>query len=207
MTIPLQLQRKRASQWLADTILRLISWQVDVSLPYARKFVLVGAPHTSGWDLFYTLLLKFSTGMELKWVGKDTLFTGPLGIIMRWLGGIPVDRRSRNNFVKQIVEQFHQREDLILAIAPEGSRGKTAYWKTGFYYIASGAQVPIALGYIDYPSRVVGIGPWLAPSGDIQADFSLIKAFYNGKTGRHPHKQGEIRLGDVESSDRDSARA
>jgi 1-acyl-sn-glycerol-3-phosphate acyltransferase len=187
-------QRKRLSQLLADSILSLISWQVDVTLPNARKFVLVGAPHTSGLDLFYTMLLKFSTGIELRWVGKDTLFAGPLGVIMRWLGGIPVNRRSRNNFVEQIVEQFRQHEHLIIAIAPEGSRGKTAYWKTGFYHIASGAQVPIALGFIDYPSRVVGIGLSLLPSGDIQADFSQIKTFYSGKKGRHPQKQGEIQL-------------
>ncbi|MGW8251724.1 MAG: lysophospholipid acyltransferase family protein [Anaerolineales bacterium] len=200
MTLPIKMQSRRTSQWLADLILRFASWRVDVDLPYARKFVLVGAPHTSGWDLFYTLLLKFSTGIELRWVGKDTLFVGPLGVIMRWLGGIPVNRHSRNNFVEQIVEQFNHAEDLIVAIAPEGSRGKMAYWKTGFYYIASGAQVPIALGYIDYPSRVVGIGPMFHPTGDIQADFSLIKAFYSGKTGRHPHKQGRIQLIGLDSS-------
>ncbi len=182
------------SQKLAEIVLRLISWQVDVTLPEARKYVVIGAPHTTGWDLFYLMLLKLSTGIDLKWIGKDTLFKWPLGIFMRWLGGIPVKRRSKNNFVEQIAEQFRQREELIIAIAPEGSRGKTAHWRTGFYYIALGADVPIALGFIDYPSRVVGIGPSLLPSGDIQADFAKIKAFYGGKTGRYPEKQGAIRL-------------
>jgi 1-acyl-sn-glycerol-3-phosphate acyltransferase len=188
------LQRRSTSQMLADAVLSLISWQLDVTLPKASKYVLVGAPHTSGLDLFYTLLLKFSTGIELKWVGKDTLFKGPLGIVMRWLGGIPVNRKTRNNFVEQVVELFSQHEHLVIAVAPEGSRGKTAYWKTGFYYIALGANVPIALGYIDYRRRVVGIGPAIQPSGDIQADFSIIKDFYSGITGCHPHKQGEIQL-------------
>lgn len=113
---------------------------------------------------------------------------------MRWLGGIPVNRRSRNNFVEQIVETFRQQEELVIAIAPEGSRGSTVYWKTGFYYIALGAQVPIALGFIDYPNRVVGIGPAFIPSGDIQADFSVIKDFYTGKKGKYPHRQGEVQL-------------
>lgn len=192
--MPSNTQKNTLSQKLADFVLRLISWQVDVTFPEARKYVVIGAPHTTGWDLFYLMLLKLSTGIDMKWVGKDTLFRWPLGVFMRWLGGIPVKRHSKNNFVEQIVAQFRQREELIIAIAPEGSRGKTSYWRTGFYYIALGADVPIALGFIDYPSRVVGIGPSLLPSGDIQVDFSKIKAFYGGKTGRYPERQGDIQL-------------
>ncbi len=192
--MPSNTQKNTLSQKLADFVLRLISWQVDVTLPEARKYVVIGAPHTTGWDLFYLMLLKLSTGIDMKWVGKDTLFRWPLGVFMRWLGGIPVKRHSKNNFVEQIVAQFRQREELIIAIAPEGSRGKTSHWRTGFYYIALGADVPIALGFIDYPSRVVGIGPSLLPSGDIQVDFSKIKAFYGGKTGRYPERQGDIQL-------------
>jgi 1-acyl-sn-glycerol-3-phosphate acyltransferase len=187
-------ERIKLSPKLADFVLRLISWQVDVTLPKVRKYVVIGAPHTTGWDLFYLMLMKLSTGIDMKWVGKDTLFRWPLGVFMRWLGGVPVKRHSNNNFVEQIAEQFRQREELIIAIAPEGSRGKTSHWRTGFYYIALGADVPIALGFIDYPSRVIGIGPSLLPSGDIQADFSKIKAFYDGKTGRYPERQGDIQL-------------
>lgn len=190
----LSLQRYNGTQALARAILRLISWRVNVTLPKPRKYVLIGAPHTSGWDLFYTILLELATGIKIHWVGKDSLFKWPLGIFMRWLGGIPVDRRSRNNFVGQIVEMFHQHQDLVIAVAPEGSRGKTEYWKTGFYYIAIGAGVPIALGYVDYLEKVVGIGPVIMPSGDIHADFSLIKEFYMGKKGKHPHRQGEIQI-------------
>ena len=192
--MPSNTQKNTLSQKLADFVLRLISWQVDVTLPEARKYVVIGAPHTTGWDLFYLMLMKLSTGIDIKWVGKDTLFRWPLGVFMRWLGGVPVKRHSNNNFVEQIVAQFRQREELIIAIAPEGSRGKTSHWRTGFYYIALGADVPIALGFIDYPSRVVGIGPSLLPSGDIQVDFSKIKAFYGGKTGRYPERQGDIQL-------------
>jgi 1-acyl-sn-glycerol-3-phosphate acyltransferase len=154
----------------------------------------MGAPHTSGWDLFYTLLLKYGAGIEMHWVGKDTLFRWPLGVLLRWLGGIPVNRRSRNNFVQQVVDIFDQQDELVVALAPEGTRSKTKYWKTGFYYIASGAQVPIALGFIDYENRTVGIGPTLVPSGDIQADFQQIKDFYAGINGRHPELQNEARI-------------
>ncbi len=192
--MPSNLQRNNRSKIVADFVLDLLSWRVDVMIPEARKYIVIGAPHTTGWDLFYLVLLKLSTGIDLKWIGKDTLFKWPLGGFMRWLGGIPVKRHSKNNFVEQIAEQYRHQEQLAIAIAPEGSRGKTAHWRTGFYYIALAADVPIVLGFIDYPSKVVGIGPSLLPSGDIQADFAKIKAFYSGKTGRYPERQGEIRL-------------
>lgn len=154
--------------------------------------MLIGAPHTSNWDFFYFLLMVYAAGLKLHFVGKESLFRWPVGIVMRWLGGIPVDRRSSNNFVKQMVAVYDQHEQLVITIAPEGTRGKTDTWRTGFYYIALGAGVPIALGYIDYRRKVVGIGPTLTPSGDIQADFERIKNFYAQKTGRYPELQGEI---------------
>jgi 1-acyl-sn-glycerol-3-phosphate acyltransferase len=190
----LSLQTNSFFQILAKTILRLISWKLDVTLPPVQKFVMVGAPHTSNLDLFYALLMTHASGINLHWIGKDSLFHWPLGGLMRWLGGIPVNRRSSNNFVQQIVDIYNQSDELVLAIAPEGTRGKADYWKTGFYYIAQGARVPIALGFIDYQERVVGIGPSLYPTGDIQADFVKLNEFYSGITGRHPEKQGEIRI-------------
>lgn len=197
--IPLQimelsLQSYSFSQILARAILRLKSWRLDVNLPVERKYVLVGAPHTSNWDFLYTMLLKYATGIKLHWIGKDTLFRGPMGSVMRALGGIPVKRHSNNNFVQQIVDTFNRVEELVVAISPEGTRSNTKYWRTGFYYIALGAGVPIALGFVDYREKVVGIGPALIPSGDIRADFNDIKEFYAGKTGKYPDKQGAIEI-------------
>ena len=186
--------QNRFSQSLAKVILRLISWRLEVIYPAAPKYVLIGAPHTSGWDLFYALLLKYGAGIKMHWIGKDTLFRWPLGVILRWLGGIPVNRRSKNNFVQQVVDTFDKREEIVVAMAPEGTRSRTQYWKTGFYYIALGAEVPIALGFIDYRRKVVGIGPTITPSGDLQADFPQFKAFYKGISGRHPELQGEARI-------------
>jgi 1-acyl-sn-glycerol-3-phosphate acyltransferase len=190
----LTLQTNRFSQPLASAILRLLSWKLEVTWPAAAKYVLIGAPHTSGWDLLYTLLFKHATGIQLRWVGKDGLFRGPLGSLLRRLGGIPVNRRTSHNFVQQMVDAFNQRDDLVLTIAPEGTRGKAEYWKTGFYYIALGAGVPIAMGFVDYRQKVVGIGPTIFPSGDIHADFAPIKAFYIKKTGRRPELQGEPKI-------------
>ena len=174
--------------------MRLQSWQLDINRPASPKYVLIGAPHTSNLDLTYGLILKYAGRIDLHWVGKDSAFRGPLGPIYRRLGGIPVNRRVSQNFVEQMVEQFNQRERFILAIAPEGTRHKAPGWKSGFYYIALGAGVPIALGFIDYGRKRVGVGPTIHPSGDIQADFKQIAAFYSGMVGRYPERQGEIKL-------------
>lgn len=192
--IEIGLQPDRFSQMVARTVLNYQSWRLDFTLPAAQKYVLVGAPHTSSWDFLYTMLLSHAAGIKLHWIGKDTLFKQPFGSILRKLGGIPVNRRSRNNFVQQVVDAFNQHRELVVAIAPEGTRDNVPYWKTGFYYIALGASVPIALGYIDYAEKTLGIGPTLFPSGDIQADFDQIKSFYAGKLGKHPHLQGKIQL-------------
>lgn len=190
----LTLKTSRFSQVLANFLLRLISWRVDAYVPGTSKYILIGAPHTSGWDLFYALLLMHSTGIKMNFVGKESLFRWPLGVLMRWLGGIPVKRNAKNNFVQQIVDVFNKSTDLVVTIAPEGTREKAEYWRTGFYYIALGAGVPIALGFVDYENRVVGIGPHFYPSGDIQADFEIIREFYSGIKGRYPQRQGEIKI-------------
>ena len=174
--------------------MRLQSWQLDIDRPASPKYVMIGAPHTSNLDLTYGLILKYAGRIDLHWVGKDSAFRGPLGPLYRRLGGIPVNRRVSQNFVEQMVEQFNQRERFILAIAPEGTRYKAPGWKSGFYYIALGAGVPIALGFIDYGRKRVGIGPTIHPSGDIQADFMQIKAFYAGIVGRYPERQSELKL-------------
>ena len=187
-------QKRSISQILARAILRAISWKMVLNIPPVSKYVIIGAPHTSNWDFVYFLLLKFAAGFNFSWIGKESLFHWPVGIVMSRLGGIPVDRSGRNNFVSQIVNLFNQRDQLIITIAPEGTRSKSEYWKTGFYYIALGAGVPIALGFIDYRTREIGIGSYFSPTGDIQSDFNCIKEFYNGKMGKNPLSQGKVRL-------------
>ena len=169
-------------------------WKVDVPEPPPARCVIVGAPHTSNWDLVLTLLLMLAASLKLRWIGKDSLFRGPFGWLLRKLGGIPIHRHTSENFVEQMVSAFRQSESLRIGISPEGTRKRAAYWRTGFYYIARGAGVPIVLGYADYRRRVVGLGPILHPTGDIEADFELIRSFYAGIVGRHPERQGMIQV-------------
>jgi 1-acyl-sn-glycerol-3-phosphate acyltransferase len=181
-------------QLLARAILKFLSWDLEVNMPLSPKYVLVGAPHTSSLDFLMMLLLKYATGVRMHWIGKHTLFRGPVGWILRGLDGIPVDRRSNNNFVGSIVDVFDKHEQYVVVIAPEGTRSNAKYWRTGFYYIALGADVPIALGFVDYHGKILGIGPCVYPSGDIQADFVQIQEFYYGKTGKNPQLQGQLKL-------------
>ena len=148
--------------------------------------MLIGAPHTSNLDFFLMLFLIGISGLKLNWLGKDSLFRKPIGGIMRKLGGIPVNRRASTRFVDQMVAAFNENDELALVIAPEGTRSKTHYWKTGFYYIAVGAGVPIVFAYVDATRKTTGIGPVFMPTGDLQADFAQIKAFYDDKVGIHP---------------------
>jgi 1-acyl-sn-glycerol-3-phosphate acyltransferase len=179
-------------QAISLSFLRLRRWRIVGRFPDESKYIVIGAPHTTNWDFLQMLLLKGATGVNLHWIGKDSLFRWPLGRVMKWLGGIPVDRKARNNFVDQIVDQFRGHEQLSIAIAPEGTRSKSHYWKTGFYYMAAGAQVPIQLVAIDYRSRALEIGPLLAPNLGIEKTFELIRKFYQGKQGKYPRRQGEI---------------
>ncbi len=181
-------------QRLALAILHWLGWTLRVEMPTSPKNVITAAPHTSNWDFMYLLLLLWATNLPLNWVGKDTLFRGPMGGIMRRLGGIPVNRRVRTNFVAQIADAFQQYDRLMVVITPEGTRGKSPYWHTGFYYIALMAGVPIVLGFIDYKKRELGLGPSFRPTGNIEADFDIMRRFYADKIGQYPHSQGEIRL-------------
>jgi len=181
---------QRLSRW----ILRLIGWELDDNLPPGQKFLVIGAFHTSNWDFPLVLLGMGGLGLRPRWVGKDSLFRGLPGRLMKLMGGIPVVRGARRNFVQQIVDLYNASERLVITLAPEGTRSKTTHWKSGFYYIARGAGIPIALGYLDYATRRVGIGGWFVPSGDLQADMDVIRAFYRDKRGRYPDNHGEVRL-------------
>ena len=179
---------------IARALLRLVGWEV-VDEPPERpaKYVLIGAPHTSNWDFPIGMLALIGLGVKRNWVGKHTLFRPPLGWLMRALGGVPLDRTKRHNFVEQVVAAFDGTDEMVIALTPEGTRSHTPYWKTGFYYIALGAGVPIILGFIDYPRKRIGLGPVFRPTGDLDADLDRIRDFYADKTGKKPENEGEIR--------------
>ena len=172
--------------WLARVLVKIFGWRMEGQVPDFPKYVLIAAPHTSNMDLAVMLTLAFTFRTKVSWMGKDALFRWPFGGVCRWLGGIPIDRSKANNVVEQSVALFNEKERFVLAVPPEGTRKQVRYWKTGFYYIASGAGVPILLGFIDYGRKVGGFGPVLMPSGDIEKDMETIQAFYADITGKHP---------------------
>ena len=182
-------------QEISRFLLKILGWQAELTVQMADKCVLVGAPHTTNWDFPLAILGMSAMGIKFNWVGKHTLFTWPWGFFMRFLGGIPLDRRSGGaGFAIKAVESFHKFDHFVLAIAPEGTRHRTDYWKAGFYKIAIKSNVPIALGYVDFKKKKIGIGKIFMPTGDKAKDFVQVKDFYSNKSGKHPEKQGEIRL-------------
>jgi len=167
--------------------LRLTGWKIEGALPAsAHRSVLIAAPHTSNWDLPYTLMTGFALDLHLYWMGKASLFRAPWGPVMRWLGGIAVDRSRSNNLVADTARALREADGpLQMVVPPEGTRGKTRHWKTGFYYIALEAQVPIVLAFMDYHRKVAGLGPIFTPTGDVERDMAEIKRFYAGVKGRN----------------------
>ncbi len=181
----------RGVAWL---FFRLSRWRLAGEPPPGGHFVLIAAPHTSNWDLPVMLCAAFRFRVKLYWMGKDAIFRPPFGGAARWLGGIPIDRSKANNLVAQSAELFRSNPGLILVIPPEGTRKKVRHWKTGFYYIALGAEVPIVMGFLDYRRKLAGFGPAFIPTGDIETDMEAIRAFYSGITGKHADASGTAEI-------------
>jgi len=185
------------SEFLSKTarfIARLFGWRIEGQLPDAKKFVILGAPHTTNWDFALFLLVSLNFRIRFIVTLKDEWYRFPLKATLRWLGVLPINRRQRTNVVDTMIEEFAKHDQLAFLVTPEGTRQYTDYWKTGFYYIALGAGVPIVLGYGDYQRKVTGIGPTIMPSGDIDADMALIRDFYASITPKHPANAGPVRV-------------
>jgi 1-acyl-sn-glycerol-3-phosphate acyltransferase len=172
---------------LSYVYLKLTGWKIEGALdPSCRKSVFITAPHTSNWDFPNALTVSFVLGLNVYWMGKSSLFKFPFGGIMRWLGGIAVHREKSNNLVAASAQAIVDADGPVqLLVPPEGTRSKVKYWKTGFYYIAQTANVPIVLAYMDYEQKRIGIGPVFNTTGDIEADMVSIKAFYAPFKGRN----------------------
>ena len=175
-------------------LLWLGGWRASGDPPPVDKYVLIAAPHTTNWDGYWMIALMFYYDLPIHWLGKHTLFEGPLGWLFRWTGGVPVDRRSSNDVVSQLTARFSEYDRIAITLAPEGSRSRREHWKSGFYHLAKQAKVPIALGFLDYNRCEGGFGGLLWPSDDVKADMDVIRAFYAQKSGRNPENAGPIRL-------------
>lgn len=169
-------------------ILRIFGWRREGLLPDIPKFVMIAAPHTSNWDFPIALAVMFAYKMNLNWLGKESLFRWPFGGFFKWLGGIPINRSKPGDVVAQSIKAFKDKVKMVMVIAPEGTRKKTRYWKTGFYHIANGANIPIVMGFLDYVKKVGGIGPSFMPTGNIDIDMKSIQEFYANITGKFPEK-------------------
>jgi 1-acyl-sn-glycerol-3-phosphate acyltransferase len=177
---------------LAKLLFRVSGWKIEGTVHQPPRFVIIAAPHTSNWDAVILVTAAYIFKLKLSWFLKDAAFFWPLGPIVRFFGGVPIDRSARRNVVAQAIDQFAERERFILAVPPEGTRKHSTHWKTGFYHIAVGARVPIVLGYIDYRRKVAGLGPSITPSGDIDADFKVFAEFYSHVTPKFPGLKGVV---------------
>jgi 1-acyl-sn-glycerol-3-phosphate acyltransferase len=187
---------KRFRRWLGKAWLAFFGWQVAGGAPPVRKAVVIAYPHTSNWDLPFMLAVAYSIDVDVHWLGKKSLFRSPYGGFMRWVGGIPVDRSRHTKLVDAVVDTITPHEELMVVIPPEGTRSQSGRWKSGFYWVAVQAGVPIILGFLDYTKKRGGLGEVLHPTGDIDADFEKIRSFYQGIEGKFPDKQGVITLND-----------
>lgn len=176
----------RCARW----VLARLGWRVEGTVPNHRKFVVIGAYHTSNWDFFVAMAVMFALDMEGSWIAKHTIFRWPFGPILRACGGNPVNREQHHGMVQGVIELFREREQFIFAVTPEGTRSRVEQWKTGFYHIAKGAQVVIVPAYFNYPGRTVGFGPPHTPTGDMEGDIAALKKFYEPyrKTAARPDR-------------------
>jgi 1-acyl-sn-glycerol-3-phosphate acyltransferase len=177
---------------LARLVLRLARWRTVGEVP--RSGILVGAPHTSNWDWVAMWLLMWSGGVPPRVLIKAEIMRTPLGPLLRANGGISLDRANPGSVVRKLLAEAQSGAPFLLIIAAEGTRKKVDYWKSGFYRIARQTGLPISMGFIDGPSRTMGFGPSLMPSGDVAADMDVVRAFYADKRGVHPQLRTEPRL-------------
>ena len=171
---------------------KMVGWRRVGRLPDHSQYLMIGAPHTSYWDGVYAMAIAFTFRLRVYWMAKHTVFRWPFRSLLKWLGGVPIDRRGRHNVVWQCVEHFKANRQFILAILPEGTRKRVETWKSGFYHIAMGAGVPVLPAFLDYPSRTGGVGPLICLTGDVDGDLKKIASFYSTKTGKHPECTGPV---------------
>lgn len=194
----------RPRRW-AGWLLARLGWRLEFAQPPGPHLLVVVYPHTSNWDFPLGILARFASGWPIHWIGKHTLFRGPVGRLFSSWGGIPINRTQPGGFIEGMVEAFATRPGLIVAIAPEGTRGHVSCWKSGFYRIALAAGVPVGLGFIDYSRRRMGIAGYVALSGDSTADMARIREAYSGMVGLRPEHAGEIRLAEERELPQDKA--
>ncbi len=171
-------------------------WAYEGDVPPEKKYVMLAVPHTTNWDGLLLVLVTKQLGLPIHWMIKKSWTEGAIGAVVRRTGAIGIDRSKTNNVVDQMVEVLRGRDEMVLAIPPEGTRHLTDHWRSGFYHIARGANVPVVPGYLDYGRKRAGMGRAIHLSGDVRADMDQIRAFYETRrpTPYKPGAFGPIRL-------------
>lgn len=171
-------------RWLGRTVLRIGRWRVVGAVPDVARVVIIVAPHSSAWDAIWGIAAKLALGLRVEFMAKAELFRGPIGFLLRRFGGVPIDRSRAHGVVDAAIERFAAGGPLWLVIAPEGTRRRVEHWKTGFWHIARGAEVPVLCAWFHYPKRLIGIGPLLAMGDDLAADMARVRATYAPYVGK-----------------------
>ena len=172
----------------------LAGWKVEGRIPSRNKVIIIAAPHTTNWDFVYLLGAAFQLGLSVKWLGKKSLFSFPFSWFMKRLGGVAVDRGKSSGMVDQVSEAILRVSKISLVVPPSGTRGRTDYWKSGFYHIAKSANVPLICGYLDYEKKIAGLGPCFFVSNSVKDDMNKLRDFYKDKVGKYPELTSVIRL-------------
>ena len=188
IALPERIPRRGSAFWrfVGRTILGARGWNIEGELPNLPKFVIAIAPHTSNWDLLMGASVMFALDIRLAFIGKHTIFVWPFSTFLRWMGGIPVDRSAAQGVVSESVRAFRDAGELVMVIAPEGTRQRVDHFRTGFLHIARGAGVPVVLVALDYGNRRALVGPTIEPGENVDADRDRIEAHFRPIAGKHP---------------------
>lgn len=178
--------RSRLSRWLGRSVLKIMGWRVEGSIPDLKRFILIGAPHTSNWDFVLAMAAILGLNLRMRWMAKHTIFKPGVVWFMEWLGGIATDRTNPKTIVDNVARIAKQEKGVIIGLTPEGTRKKVEKWKTGFLRIAKTLDCPILMVGLNFPSKIIFIGDLYHPSGDNDADLVAIKEYYGQFQGRHP---------------------
>jgi 1-acyl-sn-glycerol-3-phosphate acyltransferase len=193
-----QLQPAALPTWGQRASLRLLhlfGWRVRYKPLPGPHGIAVVYPHTSNWDFFIGLFAKWAVGLPFSWLAKESLFRGPMGVVMRYWGGVPVERRGApTGATQRLADKINAADWMWVGITPEGTRGFRPHWRSGFYHLALAAKVPLVLVYIDYRTKELGVVDTLELSGAPEADMAAIAAVYQGRQGLHPADAAPIML-------------
>ena len=174
--------------------MKVFGWRVEGDPPADKRYVFIAAPHTSNWDGVFMVAMALYYGLKVRWMVKHTIYRFPFRWFLDRLGAVPIERHLQKGVVEQMISRFDTEDEFILVVPPEGTRSHRGYWKSGFYHVARGANVPVCLSYLDWGTKTTGCGPTNYMTGDVGADMDEVRAFYAGKVGKFPDKSGPIRL-------------